>query len=90
MHILLHDGETVQVNMAYLTYLAEYHGPLYDFKKEFVERVGINARDVWVNTQKKMVMYKKGGNDITLAILRFDGSVVLTDDVDAAFFPDSA
>ena len=44
----------------------------------------------WVNTQKKMVMYKKGGNDIILAILRFDGSVVLTDDVDAAFFPDSA
>ena len=40
--------------------------------------------------QKKMVMYKKGGSDIILAILRFDGSVVLTDDVDAAFFPDSA
>ena len=89
-HSLLHDGETVQVKMAYPPFLAEYHGPLYDFKKEFVERVGINARDVWVNTQKKMVMYKKGGNDIILAILRFDGSVVLTDDVDAAFFPDSA
>ena len=80
----------VQVKMAYPPFLAEYHGPLYDFKKEFVERVGINARDVWVNTQKKMVMYKKGGNDIILAILRFDGSVVLTDDVDAAFFPDNA
>ena len=39
--------------------------------------------------QKKMVMYKKSGNDTILAILRFDGSVVLTDHVDAAFFPDS-
>ena len=89
-HTLLHDGEPVQVKMAYPPFLAEYHGPLYDFKKEFVERVGLNARDVWVNTQKKVVMYKKNGNDTILAILRFDGSVVLTDDVDAAFFPDSA
>ena len=55
-HTLLHDGETVQVKMAYPPFLAEYHGPLYDFKKEFVERVGLNARDVWVNTQKKVAV----------------------------------
>ena len=54
--------------------MKQYFEPLYEVKTLYVNQHQVNADELRVDTKRQMLFH----GDDALAVLRFDGSVVLT------------
>ena len=68
------DLQVVKVKMYSPIWMKYYLDPLYEVKTLYVNQQQVNADEVRVDTKRQMLFH----GDDALAVLRFDGSVVLT------------
>ena len=68
------DLNEVKVKMYSPIWMKYYFDPLYEVKTLYVNQHQVNADEVRVDTKRQMLFH----GDDALAVLRFDGSVMLT------------
>ena len=68
------DLNEVKVKMYSPIWMKYYFDPLYEVKTLYVNQQQVNADEVRVDTKRQMLFH----GDDALAVLRFDGSVMLT------------
>ena len=68
------DLNEVKVKMYSPIWMKHYFDPLYEVKTLYVNQHQVNADEVRVDTKRQMLFH----GDDALAVLRFDGSVMLT------------
>ena len=68
------DLHVVKVKMYSPIWMKYYFDPLYEVKTLYVNQHQVNSNEVRVDTKRQMLFH----GDDALAVLRFDGSVMLT------------
>ena len=68
------DLQVVKVKMYSPIWMKYYLDPLYEVKTLYVNQHQVNSDEVRVDTKRQMLFH----GDDALAVLRFDGSVMLT------------
>ena len=68
------DLAEVKVSMFSPAWMKEYYDPLYEIKTMYTNQFSVDSSEVRVDKRRNLLLH---GSD-ALAVLRFDGSVVLT------------
>ena len=68
------DLAEVKVSMFSPAWMKEYYDPLYEIKTMYTNRFSVDSGEVRIDKKRNLLLH---GTD-ALAVLRFDGSVVLT------------